>query len=99
MTRGNSPIHPPNNNFFIQQCSDTSIKPQRNSDYDASVGLHDLESSGLYQIANRHGNTGVKDNDDSESFETHRENNCSSFCFGDTIITTHAPLSSIIPPP
>ena len=43
----NWPYPYPNTTFVIPQCSDTSIKPKKNSAYDAYVGGHDLESSVL----------------------------------------------------
>ena len=65
----------------------------------ASMGAHDVASAGLDQRTNHHGNTYVKDNDDSQSFETPRKNNFSYSSFGNTITTTTTTRSSKIPPP
>ena len=53
----------PNNTFVTPQPSDTSIQTQHKSDFDASVGAHNVASAGLYQSTNNHGNTDFKDND------------------------------------
>ena len=70
-----------NTTFFIPQHSETYIQTQLTSAYYASVGAHALTSSELYQITNNHGNTDVKDNYDSQSFETPKKNHCISACF------------------
>ena len=84
--------HPyPNNNFFIPKRVDTSIQTQRTSDSDASVDAHYLASAGLDQSTNHCGNTDVRDNDYSRSFETPRGNDFSSSYFGDTITISNTP--------
>ena len=95
----NWPYPSTNTTFVIPQHSETYIQTQLTSDYYASVGAHALTSSELYQITNNHGNTDVKDNYDSQSFETPRGNNGSSSYFGDTITTITTPYSSTLPPP
>ena len=50
--------------------SNTYIQTQHNSFSGASVGAHDVASSGLYQSTNHRVNMDFKDNDDSQSFET-----------------------------
>ena len=95
----NCPYPSPNNIFFILQHYETYIQTQCTSSSNASVGEHDLASSGLYQIINHRGNTDVNNNYDSQSFETPRKNNCSASCFGDTITKMTTPYSSILPPP
>ena len=85
--------------FVIPQWSDTSIQTQRNSASDVPVGAHYISSSVLYQSTNHHGNTDVKDNDDSQSFETPKKNNFYSSYFGDTITTTITPHLPTMPPP
>ena len=81
----------PKHYFFVIQLSETYIQNQCNGASGAYVGAHALASSGLDQSTNHHGNTDVNDNDDSQLFETPRENNCSSFCFGDKINTIATP--------
>ena len=95
----NWPYLSPNTIFFVSQRSDASIQTQLASAYDNSVGAHDLASSGLDQMNNKHGNTDVNDNNDSHSFETPRKNNCCYYCFGDAITTITTPYSSTLPPP
>ena len=63
------------------------------------MGANDVASSGLYQSTNYHGNTDGKDNDDSQSFETPRENNSRSSYFDDKISTKTTPRSSTLPSP
>ena len=89
----------PKHYFVIPQCYDTSIQTQNTIASDASVGAQCLLSSGLDQITNHHGNTAVNNNYDSQSFETPRVNNCSSFYFGYKITTMTAPYSYKLPPP
>ena len=55
-------------------------------------------STRLDQSTNLYGNMDEKDNDDSHSFETPQENNCSSSSFGDAITTKTTPRSSTLPP-
>ena len=93
----NWPYPSSSTNFFIPQPSDTSIKTQRTSAYYSSISAHDLASSGLYHFANHHVTTDVNDNDDSQSFETPRENNWSYSCFRGIITTTNTPYSSTLP--
>ena len=62
----NWPYPPPNTTFVIPQFYDTYIKNQHKSASIASVYSHYLESSGLDQSTNHHGNTDVKDNNDSQ---------------------------------
>ena len=62
------------------------------------MGSRDVASAVLDQSNNHCGNTDVKDNDDSQSFETPRKNNCSYLYFGDTLTTTTTPCSSTLPP-
>ena len=88
-----------NTNFVIPKRSDISIKTQCNSASDASVDAHDGSSAELYQSTNHLCNTDVNNNDDSQSFETPRENNCNSSSFGDTITTITTPCSSKLTPP
>ena len=96
----NWPLPPPNNNFFIQQSYDTSIQTQLSSaSYYDSVGAHDVLSAGLDKSTNHYGNTDVKDNDDSQSFDTHRRNNCSCSYFRDTFTIATTPCASSLPPP
>ena len=51
------------------------------------MGTIYVASSGLDQSTNHHDNTDVKDNDDSQSYETPRKKFSYSY-FGDTITTT-----------
>ena len=55
-----------NTTFVIPPRFYTSIQNQKRSDYDTSVGAHDVVPAGLDQITNHHGDTDVKDNDDSQ---------------------------------
>ena len=70
--KSNCPYPPPNTNVVIPQRSDTYIQSRRNSAYVAYVGAHDVALAGLDQSTNHNGNTEVKDNNDSHSFETPR---------------------------
>ena len=88
-----------NTTFSIPTCYGTSIQTQSNSYYDTSVGANDVASFLLDQSTNHHINTDVKNNDDSQSFETPRENSCSSSYFGDTIATTTKPQSYTLTSP
>ena len=72
-----------NKTSVIPSRFDTSIKTQRNSSSDESVGENDLSSAVLDQSTNHHGNTDVNDNDDSQSFETPQKNNLRFCSFGD----------------
>ena len=94
----NWPYPPPNTIFFIPPHFDTSIQNQRNSAYDASVVAKDVAPDRLYQRTNHRGNMNGKDNDDSQSYETHQKNNFCSSSFGDTIATTTTPRPSTLPP-
>ena len=49
---------------------DTYIQPQWNSASDSSVVANDVLSYGFDQRTNPHGNTDVKENDDSQSYGT-----------------------------
>ena len=71
----NWPYLYPDTTFFIPQCSGISIQTQRKSVSGACVGAHDVKSAILDQSTNHHGNTYVKDNDYSQTFETPRKNN------------------------
>ena len=53
------------NNFATPPGFYTSIKPQRNSDSDDSMGENDVTLSGLYKSTNNHGNKYGKYNDNS----------------------------------
>ena len=94
----NWPYPPQNTNFAILQRSDTSIRSQHNIASDASMVAHALEYSESNQRKNLHSNTDINCNNDSQSFETHRKNNFSFSCFGNTLTTTTTPNSSTIPP-
>ena len=94
----NWPYLYPNNDFLIPQLFENYIQTQCTSDYDAYVGTHALVYYGLDKSTNHHSNTDVNNNDDSQSFETHRKNNYRSSCFCDTITTTNTPYSSTLPP-
>ena len=63
----------PSTTFIITPYSDNFIQTQHNNDSDDSVYANNVASAGLYQRTNRHSNMDVKDNDDSQSFETHRK--------------------------
>ena len=75
------------------------MKTQQKSAYDTSVGENVLASSALDKITNHHNNTDVRNNIDSQSFETLRTSNFSYSSFGDTIATTTTPQSYTLPPP
>ena len=60
----------PNNTFLITTHFDNYVQTQHNSASEISTGTNDVSSAGLYQINNHHGNTDVKDNYDSQSYDT-----------------------------
>ena len=61
--------------IILRQCSETSLKNQHTCAFDDSMGTYSLASSISDQSTSHHVNTNVNDNDDSQSFETHRKNN------------------------
>ena len=69
----------PNTTFVLTQLSDCYIQNQHTITSDASVGAHSLASSVSYQSTSHQDNTDVNDYDDSQSFETPRKNNHSSY--------------------
>ena len=95
----NWPYPSSNTTLVIPKCSYPYIQTQRNSASDASAGGNDVESSGLYQSNNHHGDTDGKDNNDLQSYETPRENSCQSSYFGDSIKTTITLKLYTLPPP
>ena len=90
----NCPKSYSNINFVVPPSFDTSIQTQYNSASDSSMVENDVASDGLYQSINHHGNKDVKDNDNSQPFETPRKNNFCYSSFDDTITNTTKPQSS-----
>ena len=95
----NWPYPSQNTAFVVTQISEASIQTQCTSASDANVGEHTLSSSGFDQRNKHHVNTDINNNDYSQSFETPRGDNCSSYSFGDTTNTTNTPYSSTLPLP
>ena len=73
MTRGTGNIHFQTLIFFILSKFDTSIQTQQNSASDTFMGANNVSPDGLDQSINHNGNRYVQDNDDSQSYKTHKK--------------------------